>query len=158
MHRTTTTATLLVTVAVAALAGCVTVQRPPASGPSAPARPAAPRPDGNAEPRDVQAPALEALETVGPARPPKASAHAQVPVGPARTGERHRTPNAHSPGRPTPHPGPPHHRHPLPARVEPPGGRHAIPGNPGICALGRQYGGWRPDSPESRICGQAYGR
>ncbi|MBO4257954.1 hypothetical protein GRC12_29375, partial [Streptomyces griseorubiginosus] len=29
VHRTTTTATLLVTVAVMALSGCVTVQRPP---------------------------------------------------------------------------------------------------------------------------------
>ncbi|MGW4735428.1 hypothetical protein ACWEQC_40860, partial [Streptomyces shenzhenensis] len=59
MHRTTTAAALLVTVAVSALSGCVTVQHPPTAGPpsAASARPSAPRPDGSAEPRVVQAPA-----------------------------------------------------------------------------------------------------
>ncbi|MEU1562592.1 hypothetical protein ABZ504_19265, partial [Streptomyces mirabilis] len=40
MHRTTTAATLLVTMATATLSGCVTVQRPPAPTlPTAPMRP-----------------------------------------------------------------------------------------------------------------------
>lgn len=33
-----------------------------------------------------------------------------------------------------------------------------VRGNPDLCALGRTYGGWRADSPESAICEQAYGR
>ncbi|MER5826255.1 hypothetical protein ABT086_29330, partial [Streptomyces mirabilis] len=61
MHRTTTAATLLVTMATAALSGCVTVQRPPAptlpTAPTAPSRPSPPRPDGKAGPQIVQAPA-----------------------------------------------------------------------------------------------------
>ena len=48
--------------------------------------------------------------------------------------------------------------------------RQGVPGNPGnggnpgtggssdVCALGKKYGGWRPDSPESKICDQTYGR
>ncbi|MCF1598830.1 hypothetical protein L0P92_35555, partial [Streptomyces muensis] len=34
-------------------------------------------------------------------------------------------------------------------------------GNPGqadVCELGKKYGGWRPDSQESKICEQTYGR
>jgi hypothetical protein len=27
-----------------------------------------------------------------------------------------------------------------------------------VCALGKQYGGWRKDSPEAVICERAYGR
>jgi hypothetical protein len=27
-----------------------------------------------------------------------------------------------------------------------------------VCALGRKYGGWKADSPESVICKGAYGR
>ncbi|MFF0200106.1 hypothetical protein [Streptomyces sp. NPDC005017] len=30
--------------------------------------------------------------------------------------------------------------------------------NTDVCALGRKYGGWRADSPEARVCEQAYGR
>ncbi|MFI2426576.1 hypothetical protein ACH5A7_21185 [Streptomyces sp. NPDC018955] len=35
--------------------------------------------------------------------------------------------------------------------------RRGTPGAPDVCALGRQYGGWRPDSPEATICEEAYG-
>ncbi|MET9745443.1 hypothetical protein ABZZ92_07015 [Streptomyces ardesiacus] len=31
-------------------------------------------------------------------------------------------------------------------------------GKADVCSLGKQYGGWRPGSPEARICEQAYGR
>jgi hypothetical protein len=30
--------------------------------------------------------------------------------------------------------------------------------NADVCALGRKYGGWKPDSPEAVICKGAYGR
>ncbi|MFE1914858.1 hypothetical protein [Streptomyces anandii] len=149
MHRTTTTATLLVTVAVAALTGCVTVHRPPASAPAAPARPQAPRPDGSVVPRVVQAPAREALELSGPSHPPKPTARPASPPSPA----------APEGPRRVPHPLPRHHHPRLPApRAELPVPPHIVPGNPDVCALGRTYGGWQPGSPEFRICQEAYGR
>ncbi|MHC3472281.1 hypothetical protein ACYF6T_26805 [Streptomyces sp. 7R007] len=161
MHRTTTTATLLVTVAVSALSGCVTVQRPPASGPpptAAPSLPSAARPDGEAEPQIVQAPAREALKMIEstrraePGEPRRARPTAAAPA-PAR-----------QPANPRPHP---HHPHPRAAHPEP---RHhpqrpphvdvpPVPTNAAdVCTLGRAYGGWRGDSPESVICKQTYGR
>ncbi|MFI6033740.1 hypothetical protein ACIBBD_06065 [Streptomyces sp. NPDC051315] len=167
MHRTTTTATLLLTVAASALAGCVTIQYPPAPGPPpAPSRPSAPPPRREAvretEQRVVQAPALEALEMVGKDRGPAPTA----PPRPRRT----------SPAAPAEQPPParlhPKKPHPRPARPEPrhPAHPHAqVPDvrgkvrehmreNAGVCALGRQHGGWRADSPEAVICEQTYGR
>ncbi|AVH60113.1 MULTISPECIES: hypothetical protein [Streptomyces] len=153
MHRTTTTATLLVTVAVTALSGCVTVQRPPASGaPTAPARPAAPRPDGEADPQIVQAPAREALELIGPSRKPSPSArtaHRAAPPPPAAA-------PAAPPRRPAPRPEP---RQPEPRVAVPPAAiSPELPQNTDVCALGRKYGGWQPDSPEAVICEGAYGQ
>ncbi|MEV5384858.1 hypothetical protein [Streptomyces sp. NPDC052721] len=149
MHPTRTTAALLVTVAVSALSGCVTVRQatPTGSPPhSAPSRPAVPRPDGSTDPRMVQAPAREALEMAGPSRRP------EHPGPPAR----HRAPVApevtHRP------PAPP--RPPLPAssrRPHTPVPPPAVPGSPDVCALGKAYGGWQKDSPQTRICEQAYG-
>ncbi|MDX2998500.1 hypothetical protein PV460_37245, partial [Streptomyces scabiei] len=69
MHRptTTATATLLVTVAVSALSGCVTTHRPPPPQASpVPSLPSEPRPDGTGGTAIVQAPAREALELIGP--------------------------------------------------------------------------------------------
>ncbi|QIY61535.2 hypothetical protein HEP85_07380 [Streptomyces sp. RPA4-2] len=157
MYRTTTTAaTLLVTVAVTALAGCVTVQRPSAPGPlPAPALPS-PRPDGTAGERVVQAPAREALELVGPSREPSpgssrttARPHPAPPAQPAPQAHPHVTPPARrTPGRsrtdlPTT---PPHH----PPATKPPKAQD-------VCALGRKYGGWKPGSPEAVICKGTYG-
>ncbi|KPI00807.1 lipoprotein, partial [Actinobacteria bacterium OK074] len=34
----------------------------------------------------------------------------------------------------------------------------AVPKNADVCALGRKYGGWPKDSPQSTICKNAYGR
>ncbi|MEU6251978.1 hypothetical protein [Streptomyces sp. NPDC047043] len=34
----------------------------------------------------------------------------------------------------------------------------SVPKTADVCALGRQYGGWRADSPEAVICEQTYGR
>ncbi|MET8829416.1 hypothetical protein ABZX40_26180 [Streptomyces sp. NPDC004610] len=164
MHRTTTTATLLVTVAVAALTGCTTVHRPSAPAPAAtPVRPPVPEPDGSAGPQIVQAPAREALEMIGPARPSadRRRAPAGRPAAPPPSTSapvpRPKTPRA------TPRP-----RTPAPA-PRPTRGPTALPGladsigrdvrrRTDVCALGRQYGGWGPNSPESRICERTYGR
>ncbi|MEU7055812.1 hypothetical protein [Streptomyces sp. NPDC046197] len=161
MHRTTTTATLLVTVAVSALSGCVTVQRPPAPGPrAAPTWPSGPRPDGSTEPRAVQAPAREALEMVGPPHDRSTTAHTRAPAAPAAPpAERHRPPPSHT-HHPT-LPEPRHRHHDRLPRVETPGVPQPVPKVPNttdVCALGRQYGGWKTDSPEATICRQAYGR
>ncbi|MGW3957558.1 hypothetical protein ACWEKM_43315, partial [Streptomyces sp. NPDC004752] len=109
MHRTTTAAALWVTVTVSALAGCVTVQRPPTAGPpgTAPAQPSAPRPDGSAEPRVVQAPAREALEMVGPSpRPERKKPAASSAPAAAPSPRQPPSPRAH------PHPNPRPHREP----------------------------------------------
>ncbi|MFF0790319.1 hypothetical protein [Streptomyces spiralis] len=172
MHRTTITATLLVTVAVAALTGCVTVHRPPVSGPAAaPSPPLAPRPDGSTAPRPVQAPAQEALQRVGraasphPTAPPETRAHPPAPPHASAAPEpRDPQPRPRTPRSPAHrhlherHPGARHQRPPRTPHAEAPSGAHAAPRDPGVCALGRQYGGWRPDSPEARICGRTYGR
>lgn len=163
VHRTRTTATLLVTVAVTALSGCVTVQRPPVSGPSAvPSRPSAPRPDGAAgprrtEPQVVQAPAREALELIGPSRKPSPDTRAARPAPRSAPEEASGTP--------------PRRRHTVPQpkeRREPhrPAPRNATPAVPkgvpmnqqDVCALGRKYGGWKADSPQAVICKDTYGR
>ncbi|MFF7353538.1 hypothetical protein ACFZA1_12915 [Streptomyces filipinensis] len=160
MHRTTTTAALLATVAVSALSGCVTVQRPAAPAPprdTAPSLPTAPRPDGSAAPRVVQAPAREALEMTGPSRHPKrpspTPSHHRPEASPPPPPPPHRPPAAPAaPPRQRTHPE--HHRR---ARPDTPGPAHPVPATPDVCALGRKYGGWRSDSPESVICNQTYG-
>ncbi|MEW2620977.1 hypothetical protein [Streptomyces sp. NPDC048106] len=142
MHRTTTTAALLVTVAVSALTGCVTVRHTAAPGPlpnAAPSGLTAPRTDGSASPRVVQAPAREALEMVGPsgdqAPAPKAAPHAGQDGPPAGQ------PALSGAGLPV---------QGLPRTAQ------RVPVD--VCALGRKYGGWRRDSPEARICERTYGR
>ncbi|MFE2282270.1 hypothetical protein ACFXAE_34575 [Streptomyces sp. NPDC059454] len=35
--------------------------------------------------------------------------------------------------------------------------RRDASGGPDVCALGRQYGGWRPGSQEAAICEKTYG-
>ncbi|MBW8794957.1 MAG: hypothetical protein JF597_15510 [Streptomyces sp.] len=157
MHRTTTTAALLVTVTFSALSGCVTVQHPAAPGPppgTAPSLPSVPRPDGSAEPRVVQAPVKEALEMVGPSRPAHRAApaapHAPVPAPPAGP------PAPAAPRTATPHR--PAVRRSHPPQADLPGLPRSAPKAPDVCALGKQYGGWAPDSPQARICEQTYGR
>ncbi|MEV7980483.1 hypothetical protein [Streptomyces sp. NPDC086519] len=162
MHRTTTTAALLVTVTVSALSGCVTVQGPAAPGPprgTAPSLASVPRPDGSAEPRVVQAPVKEALELVGPSRPAQRAAPAApaAPRAPAPAPPAHHRPPA--PPRATgrhPHSHPAHGSHS--SRADLPGLPRSVPKAPDVCALGKQYGGWIADSPQARICEQAYGR
>ncbi|MFD7388675.1 hypothetical protein ACFV46_09415 [Streptomyces sp. NPDC059852] len=162
MHRSTTTATLLVTAAVSALTGCTTVQAPAAPAPRAtPARPAPLHPTGHSRPEVVQAPASEALALIGPSRRP-GSASSATPTAPSHTSRPAPAAPRPQPQRRTPHrpaPGPDAPREP---RVTVPDMARRLPGEAGgnadVCALGRRYGGWRADSQEARICDQAYGR
>lgn len=164
VHRTRTTATLLVTVAVSALTGCVTVQRPPTSGPPvAPSQPSAPRPDGQSEPQIVQAPAREALEMIGPSRRPEPATTTPRHADPSASAQQQRQqqpPRSH-PERPA-HPAHPAHPEPRQPHVEVPDVTKSVPKIPkdaqDVCALGKKYGRWRADSPEAVICGQTYGR
>ncbi len=155
VHRKTTTATLLLTVAVSALSGCVTVERPPVSGrPAAPSQPSEGRPV-------VQAPAREALEMVDPSRPTKApEAPSRRAVPTATAPERKAPPGDRNgqarPARPQPKASnPPQRPRVLPEVPE--STRRGNGGGAGLCELGRTYGGWHPDSPEATICQEAYG-
>ncbi|MBE4739298.1 MULTISPECIES: hypothetical protein [Streptomyces] len=169
MHRPTTTATLLVTVAVSALTGCVTAHDPPPPPTSpVPSRPTEPRPEGITETQIVEAPAREALELVGPPREPTPSAPPEpkratsAPPPPAGAAP---TPAAPPPPRdartaPRERPGPPpgsRRPHveipPLPRTVPTP-----PPKNSDVCALGHRYGGWGKDTPQAAICKDVYGR
>ncbi|MEV6117387.1 hypothetical protein AB0L59_34110 [Streptomyces sp. NPDC052109] len=154
MHRTTTTAALLVTVAVSALSGCVTVQHPAAPGPprqTTPSLPTAPRPDGSTEPRVVQAPAQEALEMTGPSRHPKRR------VPPPSHHPTAAPPVVHRPPAAPPAPPRPHAERPRRSHTTAPDLSRSLPATSDVCSLGRQYGGWPQDSPEAAICEQAYG-
>ncbi|MEV5936197.1 hypothetical protein ACIQCD_29475 [Streptomyces sp. NPDC093250] len=158
MQRTTTTATLLVTVALSALSGCVTVQRPLAPGPATgPSQRTGPGSDERNETQVVQAPAREALEMVGPSRPPR------KPTSPSRRAVPTAPPERSTPSESRPRPARPEPDARVPSRPPtnlPDVGRPAQnpPDRPDLCALGRQYGGWHPDSPEATICQDTYGR
>lgn len=165
VHRTTTTATLLVTVAVSALAGCTTVGAPSPAEPSAAgARSLAPRPDGPAEPRVVQAPAREALEMIESSPSPERTGGEPRRTQPsAPPSAPPRPPAAHAPERRPARPAAPAHTQaPEPSRPRVPDlprvSGDGTGGKADVCSLGKQYGGWRPGSPEARICEQAYGR
>ncbi|GAA0930596.1 hypothetical protein GCM10009549_53970 [Streptomyces thermoalcalitolerans] len=143
--------------AATALSGCVTVQRPPVSvAPAVSSPPPAPRPDRTAGRQTVQPPAREALEFVGSSPSPSSpepDGHTRPPVVPSPAKKRRNPPVVRSPGRRAPsHPAGPRHT-PVPPRLQDP-----LPQPADLCALGRQYGGWKPDSPEARICKQTYGR
>ncbi|MFJ2767309.1 hypothetical protein [Streptomyces sp. NPDC087300] len=162
MHRSTTAAALLLSVAVSAtVTGCVSVERPGPAGPAgASATPSAARTDGRSRPQIVQAPAREALERMDP--PPSSSAHPHP--RPAKEAVRTEAPAgtpAHAP-RPARPAKPPVRR---PAATRPDAGATrptpaAKPAAPGAdaCALGEAYGGWAPDSPQAVICRETYGR
>lgn len=53
---------------------------------------------------------------------------------------------------------PPKQTRPAPHVEVPPAVSDAFPKDTGVCALGRRYGGWKPDSPEATICRDTYGR
>ncbi|MYT75751.1 hypothetical protein GTY60_39545 [Streptomyces sp. SID8367] len=154
--RTTSSATLLLTAAAAAVtavtaSGCVSVSAPPApAAPTPSATAPAPRPEGHSADRPlVQGPAREALQrsepsphrspaVQRPAEPPRVPAHHAVPAAPRKAPDpvapaRTRAPRIDRPAVPAP------------------------PPNTDVCALGRQYGGWSPDSPQATICKDTYG-
>ncbi|MFI8092730.1 hypothetical protein ACIF9R_31150 [Streptomyces sp. NPDC086080] len=162
MHRTTTTATLLVTVAVLALPGCVTVQRPLAPGPATTSPGFGPRPVGGNETQIVQAPASEALEMVGTPRSPKTPASPSHRAAPTTAPDRDTPADGRNGQTRAPRPEP---DNPVPTRhpsVELPDAAASMrPGTGGqadLCALGREYGGWPADSPQAAICQDTYGR
>ncbi|MFF6950914.1 hypothetical protein ACFZAD_19935 [Streptomyces iakyrus] len=174
MHRTTTTATLLLTVAVSALSGCTTtVPHPSAPGPSAaPSRPSAPEREDEAETQIVQAPAREALQLIEEAsRRPEPAAPTTRPAAPPAAAPEPGTPQ---PGHRAARPRPAHPDHSDPTRRGPQRSHAGLPdvaesvrrdversvpkNNADVCALGRRYGGWRADSPEATICRDTYGR
>ncbi|MFD9483128.1 hypothetical protein [Streptomyces sp. NPDC059991] len=148
MHRTRTTARLLAGVAALAVSGCVTVQHGPAPGPPAvPERPTSGQADRNVRPQIVQAPVREALEAALPPAPAP-----RAPAAPPPSPAPHPHPRAH-PAPPRPHPAP----RPAVPRVPHVPTPAPITGDD-VCDLGRSLGGWRPDSPEARICEETYGK
>jgi len=162
VHRTTTAAALAVTVALSALTGCVTVQRPAAPGPAAPSQPPAAPSDGRAGPQVVQAPAREALEIAGPssrpAEDPASPSSRGTPAGPAPAGPAPSGDHPRQRPRATPRPAQSSPRPPVDLSGLPEQVRRDLRGTPDLCGLGKRYGGWRADSPEAVICQNAYGR
>ncbi|QES16355.1 hypothetical protein DEJ45_30900 [Streptomyces venezuelae] len=159
VHGTRTTAKILVGAAVAALAGCVSVDTPPtAPGPAPVAETVSPGRD--VAPQIVEGPALEALEAALPAPPSSAPPRAAPPAEP------HRRAAPARPAAPRPEAVPPPRERPTPVT------RPALPRLPelgelpkdppvsraDVCELGERYGGWAPGSDQSRICHGTYGR
>ncbi|MET8472815.1 hypothetical protein [Streptomyces sp. NPDC004856] len=166
MPRTSSSATILLTAAVAALtaataSGCVSVG--PSATPKSPSSPSAsaraPRPEGHAGSPVVPSPGRESLERTKPTTAPHAREHdashpPQQPAPPAT--DRKPAPGAarHGAADPEPPAGPKPPRHPHPRNAHKP---PKVPAQTDVCALGRKYGGWDPDSPQSAICHDAYG-
>ncbi|MFF0747050.1 hypothetical protein ACFYVL_42365 [Streptomyces sp. NPDC004111] len=161
-------------------------QSSPRSAPEADARPSAPRSPGAALPRPagqggqpeilVEAPVHEVLEAAmlpseRAPEPRRAAAkerggqgeegarEKEERGGEARRGAPAQQHRAQPPARRT-EPEPAEHRHrPAHRRTEPPQTPPRIPVSAAdVCALGTGYGGWRPNSPEARICRETYGR
>ncbi|MFD3659027.1 hypothetical protein ACFWVF_00255 [Streptomyces sp. NPDC058659] len=172
MHGTRTTAKILVGAAVAALAGCASVDAPPTAPAPAPAAESSvlPAQEQDVAPQIVEGPAREALEAALPAPPPSdappPSAAPRVTPLPAAVPERHRrTAAPPSPSAPRPTAAPRHREarpEPWPAVPELPG-LAELPKEPprsraDVCDLGERYGGWDAGSDQARICHGTYGR
>ncbi|MFJ8931172.1 hypothetical protein ACIRLA_31790 [Streptomyces sp. NPDC102364] len=160
MPRTPSSTTILLTAAAAALAatasGCVSVRATPTTpkthSPSASTQ--EPRPEGHADHPVVQAPAREALERLKQSAPQRT---------PARRPEQPQQAAAPTPPRTAPKATPAPRLTTAPEPRTAPELRHVkkVPKAPAqktnVCALGRRYGGWDPDSPQSVICRDTYG-
>ncbi|MCX5232294.1 hypothetical protein ABZY16_29595 [Streptomyces sp. NPDC006553] len=161
MHGTRTTAKILVGAAVAALAGCVSVDTPPTAPVPAPASAAETvRPGQDVAPQIVEGPALEALEAALPAPPPSATPRATP--SPEARGREAAPPRPEAP-RPESVPRQRERAETRPPLPELPAELAELPKNPpvsraDVCDLGERYGGWAPDSDPSRICHGTYGR
>ncbi|MER7490456.1 hypothetical protein ABTY20_32140 [Streptomyces sp. NPDC126497] len=107
----------------------------------------------------MQAPAREALEMIGPSRPSRTPASPSHRAAPRSTPERKAPPDDRT-GRARPGTGgdglPRRPATRLPDTPDPV--RRAPSDRAKLCALGKQYGGWRPGSPEWVICEETYGR
>ncbi|WP_432090858.1 hypothetical protein [Streptomyces sp. NRRL F-5630] len=146
---TRTVAGALLALAGAALCGCVSV-REAAEEPAEPTARASLAVPG----------ALTASTTPLPSAHPRRTAHSaehrEDPAPPRPAPPPPRTAPSHVPP-------PPEAPPPSPRRHAPHRERHeARPpatgsGGGGVCALGRAYGGWPADSPQTRICRNAYG-
>jgi hypothetical protein len=105
----------------------------------------------------VQAPAQEALQLIESTRKSRRSAPPSKEAPPAAApAPGQQAPRSHPHARPA-HPQPARPEAPRP-RVEIPDVAAQVPKRPDICKLGKQYGGWRKDSPEAMLCEEAYGR
>ncbi|MFE5943011.1 hypothetical protein [Streptomyces sp. NPDC056480] len=162
MHGTRTTAKILVGAAVAALAGCVSVDTPPTAPAPASAAETV-RPGQDVAPQIVEGPALEALEAALPAAPPPSATPRATPSPEAR--RREAAPPRPEASRPESVPRQrerprPETRPPLPGLPAEPAGLPKIPpvSRADVCDLGERYGGWAPGSDPSRICHGTYGR
>ncbi|WP_326734897.1 hypothetical protein [Streptomyces sp. NBC_01022] len=147
MHRTRTTVSLLVGVAVAALSGCVSVQPQP----SAPTRPESSRPAQELDPQIGRPPVRDTLEALPDPKPSASASRRAAPAPPAARRDGPRPPQQQRPGHSRPQPRPAAPPVPAPALPEPVTGAD-------VCALGRGYGHWPAGSPQSRICDDTYGR
>ncbi|OKJ61380.1 hypothetical protein AMK29_22360 [Streptomyces sp. CB02261] len=165
VHGTRTTAKILAGAAVAALAGCVSVDASPTAPAPAPAAETL-RPAQEVAPQILQGPALEALEAALPPRPPSAAprtaptpeAHRRAAAPAPRTGTRQPEAVPHPRAREREHPHPTT-RPALPDLPTPIGlPKDAPVSRADVCALGERYGGWASGSDPSRICHGTFGR
>ncbi|MFJ4437557.1 hypothetical protein [Streptomyces sp. NPDC088923] len=151
MRMTRTAAGVLLALAGAALSGCVSV-REAAEEPAEPTARASLAVPG----------ALTASTTPLPSTHPHRKAHAAghredpAPPRPAPPPPRAVPSRAHTP--PAAPPPPPRHHAPRREQREArPPATGSAGGGDGVCALGRTFGGWPADSPQARICRDAYG-
>ncbi|MGW6306977.1 hypothetical protein [Streptomyces niveus] len=145
-RRRRTTAVVLLGVAVGGVSACVAVEPPMGSGAGPGAVRGAPA-RAEVAPPITQPPAREVLEAASPAR------RTPAPREPGLAGtDTVEPPPPESPGRRTAV------RPPAPPAPPVPAAPTALPDlGAGLCALGTEYGGWAPGSPESRICETTYG-
>ncbi|MFJ2647743.1 hypothetical protein ACIO1C_13545 [Streptomyces sp. NPDC087420] len=141
---------IMVGVAVTTVSGCVAVDPGTAPVPRPETRTPAARPE--VEPQIVQAPAREVLDAVLPVPERKAAPSASPDAGriarPQPDSRAVHRPEA-PPAKPKPRERPVERQRALPTTA-PPFIRE-------VCALGETYGGWSEDSPQARICHDAYG-
>ncbi|MFE5619129.1 hypothetical protein [Streptomyces sp. NPDC056463] len=154
MHATRTTARFLVGAAVAALTGCVSVDPPPAAPPP-PREVSSPAPRVEVAPHIVEGPAREALEAALPAPPPASPRATQRKPSESReqngTGVRQGAGTSQRQSS-----APRDQRRSKPPR--PPQVPELPRSRADVCRLGAQYGGWHPDSVQSKVCKDAYAR